>query len=170
MIMLTIRFSVIFFFFFLVYADGALALEPPKFFDPSPFVPVQEFGVLNVDIYSEIPGLDQAELTDLLRLRFRNTFNSVPFKETNLFRAQLDDEIAKKIGRINVRVYTVGTSYPVAYNISIEAGSMACSRSDYENAILGYASSDAITRIVREAISTLVDDAAVAFFKARGSL
>jgi hypothetical protein len=141
----------------------------------SGFKTIEGFGLISVSLEgsAEKIGLKKEELTDYLRLRFKNSFAGVGFKEPeNLWETIQNKEKAKKIGYIHVKVWTVGDDYPIAYHIAISAGNLASSQEslEYETAFLGYGSKRNVPDSVRESISQLIDDLAVAFFKARSEL
>lgn len=138
----------------------------------SEFKTIESFGLINVSVEGSAGtiGLKKEDLTDFLRLRFKNSFAGMGFKEPkNLWETFEDKEKGKKIGSIHVKVWTVGDEYPIAYHIAISAGNLANTR-QYESAILGYGSKRNVPDSVRESISKLIDDLAVAFFKARNEL
>lgn len=136
------------------------------------FTTIERFGLIGVSLEgsAEKIGLKKENLTDYLRLRFKNSFAGMEFEETeNLWQTMQNKDEAKKVGSINVKVWTVGENYPVAYHIAISAGNLSSSR-EYENSVLGYGSKQDLPEYVREIISKMVDDLAVTFFKARREL
>lgn len=137
----------------------------------SGFKTIDSFGMVNVSLQgsAEKIGLKKEELTDYLRLRFKNSFAGLPYKEEDLFKIYQDATKSGKTGVINVTVWTVGDDYPIAYHIAIAAGNLAEPR-QYETALLGYGSNKNVPDTVRKGISDLTDDLAVAFFKARSEL
>jgi len=138
----------------------------------SGFKTIERFGLISVSLdgSAEKIGLKKEDLTDYLRLRFKNSFAGMWFKEPeNLWETIQNKEKAAKIGDIHVNVWTVGDDFPIAYHIAINAGNLANGR-EYENAFLGYGSKRNVPDSVRESISQLIDDLAVAFFKARSEL
>ena len=66
-------------------------------------------------------GLRERELTDFLRLRFRNSFAATPFRSRQ-FRDVPPPELAAT-GLLWCDVWTVGTDYPVAYHVECQLGS-----------------------------------------------
>jgi len=159
----------------LITGSSAFAEEKKQNFESifySGFKTVENFGLINVSLEgtAEKIGLKKEGLSDYLRLRFKNSFAGMEFKEPeNLLEAFQDKEKAKRTGNIHVKVWTVGDDYPIAYHIGISAGNLANPR-NYETAFLGYGSKQNVPDSVRESISQLIDDLAVAFFKARGEL
>ncbi|MCD4779265.1 MAG: hypothetical protein K8S27_01770 [Candidatus Omnitrophica bacterium] len=70
-----------------------------------------------------------------------------------------------------ITVWTVGDDYPIAYHVEINACNFnSTCQKEYRNAYLGYVSKRNVKIVIKESISELVDDFAVAFFKARGEL
>ncbi|MFN7712990.1 MAG: hypothetical protein ACK5OI_11490 [Curvibacter sp.] len=138
----------------------------------SGFKTMDSFGLISVSVQgsAEKIGLKKEDLTDFLRLRFKNSFAGIGFKEPkDLWESIEDNDKGKKIGNIHVKVWTVGDDYPIAYHIAINAGNLTNTR-QYESSILGYGSKRNVPDSVRESISKLVEDLAVAFFKARNEL
>jgi hypothetical protein len=116
-------------------------------------------------------GLDSDELTDLLRLKFKNNFAGIPYKDAGEeFVEKNDDEgYMSSTGMLFVQVWITGTDYPVAYHIEISAGSLK-NPEQYETAVLGYGSKDNVPDVVKKAINDMVEQLAITFFKARGEL
>ena len=138
----------------------------------SGFKTIQTFGSISVSLQgsAEKIGLKEKELSNYLKLRFKNSFAKYEYKEVEkLFDAMKDKKIAPTIGLIHIQVWTVGDDYPVAYHISINAGNLNNVRV-YTEAYLGFGSKSNVPDTVKESISSLIDDLAIAFFKARGEL
>lgn len=136
----------------------------------SGFKTIQTFGSLSVSLQgsAEKIGLKEKELTDYLKLRFKNSFAKYEFKEVEkLWDVMQDKKIAPTIGLIHIQVWTVGDDYPIAYHISINAGNLSNAR-EYTGAYLGYGSKSNVPDTVKESISSFIDKLAIAFFKARG--
>ncbi len=149
--------------------EGNISFESVVY---SGFKTIDRFGMINVNLggSAEKIGLKKVELTDYLRLRFKNNFSGISFKEPEDFAKLLQDkEMQKKIGTIHVKVWTVGDEFPIAYHIAINSGNFERAR-QYETAILGYGSKRNVPESVRQSITELVEELAVAFFKARGEL
>ncbi|MCG9738594.1 hypothetical protein L1D32_10545 [Shewanella insulae] len=129
----------------------------------------------SIDVYlqgsAEEIGLSKEELTSYLRLRFKNNFASTGFKKGDFVKIITEESETKKAerGDISIKVWTVGDDYPIAFHIEIGAGNYS-NLGQYKTAILGYSSKQKIAESVKQSISDLVDDLAVAFFKARGEL
>lgn len=115
-------------------------------------------------------GLSKEELTNYLRLRFKNSFADTGFKEIG-FETIMKESEGKRAeqGDIAVTVWTVGDDYPIAFHIEIGAGNYS-NLGLYKTAMLGYSSKQQINDSVKKSISELVDQLAITYFKARGEL
>lgn len=136
----------------------------------SGFKTIKSFGSLSVSLQGSAKkiGIKENELTDYLKLRFKNSFAKYEFKEVEkLLEAMQDKKIAPTIGLIHIQVWTVGEDYPVAYHLSINSGNLNNVR-EYTNAYLGYGSKSNVPDTVKESISSFIDELAIAFFKAHG--
>lgn len=136
------------------------------------FWTIKQFALVDVSLEgtAEKLGLKEKHLNEYLRLRFKNNFSGMQFKEPDtLFRILLNKEEAVKYGSINVRIWTVGDDFPVAFYIELKAGNLT-DVDEYKRAMLGYGSRKNVPETVRNAITELVEDAAVDFFKTRGEL
>ncbi len=117
-------------------------------------------------------GLNEKELTEYLRLRFKNSFVGVEHKTivghpiTEV--AKMDLPKNKAIGQLIIEVWTVGDDYPIAFHIKLTAGNL--DENIYEDSTLGYGSKNNVPHTVRETISDMVDRFAIIFFKVRGEL
>ncbi len=141
----------------------------------SDLVSIEYFGTLRIHFVgdgAEKIGLDQDDLTDYLKLRFKNNFASIPYKgDIEDFSELLDnDEEAAKYGELTVTVWIEGEDYPVVYHIEIDVGAFPAGGGRYKNANLGYGSEESVPDAVKKSIGSLVEDAALAFFKTRGEL
>jgi hypothetical protein len=168
-------------FFLCIFCAGNIsAAEDKKInFDSfmySGFITINTFS--SIDVYlqgtAEDIGLSKEELTDYLRMRFKNSFANLEFKETDFGSIwnESNEERAKR-GIIEIKIWTVGDDYPIAFHIEIRAGNYAgdySNMSQYKSAILGYDSKSKIQNTTKESISELVDELAVSFFKARGEI
>lgn len=114
--------------------------------------------------------LNKEDLTNFLRLRFKNNFAEIKFEETDFDTIWKKDDTKKaEHGNISINVWTVGDDYPIAFHIEITAGNYK-NFNVYDTAILGYDSKRNIGATVKQSISELVDDLAVSFFTAREEL
>ena len=163
--------------FVLLYPLGAIAGEKKPSFESfesfaySGFKTIEKIVWVTVTVKgsAEKLGLREDELTDLLKLRFKNTFTGMKVEKKPRWSELRDKKTRAKFGVIHLIVWTVGDDYPVAYHITIRAGNFS-DPGVYENAVLGHGSKSNVPRTVRETISELMDDLAIAFFKARGSM
>ncbi len=69
-------------------------------------------------------------------------------------------------GQILVYVWVVGTDYPLACHISLEAGSLDDGE-QYTDAALGAASKEHLSRLVKDHINLMIKRFAVNFFEVR---
>ena len=125
---------------------------------------------LNTD---KATGLKQEKLLDYTKLRFLNNFAGF-----RLFDNFQEDSIAGKgikelpddsVGIIFINVWTVGKDYPIAFHVSLKAGTL--DKLDvYDDAYLGYSSAKCVENQIKESINTLMETFAVIFFKARDRL
>jgi hypothetical protein len=118
-------------------------------------------------------GLREEGLEDYAKLRFKNNFADIELARSP--RKTVNEERNAVHGIMSFSVWTVGTDYPVAYHISVTAGTMGPSEEltvfdRYTNAVLGYCSKSDLVDVVKRAIDSLMEDCAVDFFKARGEL
>ena len=79
------------------------------------------------------------------------------------------EQLPQKTGSIRVRVWTIGDDYPIAYHIKLSAGSLRFSN-QYSGEYLGYDSKENLPSVIRNAISGMIENMAVAFFTARNEL
>lgn len=151
---------------------GLLRILYPEFLD------LEFFGNIRVVIEGEDAeeiGLDSDELTEFLRLKYKNNFAGFPYKDVfaeedaeKLIESLQDEVLQSMTGVIIVNVWIVGTNYPIAYHIETTAGSLA--EMSYENAVLGYGSSENVPDHVKKTINDMVEGLAIAFYKTRGEL
>ena len=161
----------------IVLSAGSFAVASERKFNIesnlySGFKTIEKFGLLNISLEgsAEKFELNKIDLIDYLRLRFKNNFGGMEFKELeNISEMSKDKEKAKKIAIIHIKIWTVGDDYPIAYHIAINAGNLAHMR-EYQAAILGYGSRLNVPDSVRKSIAQLVDDLAITFSKARSEL
>lgn len=138
---------------------------------------VEKFIAVSVTLYSDDElGLDKQELEDYTGLRFKNTFAAIEF-DRQLSERDFEDfhpeEKDAVYGVILFKVWTVGTDYPIAFHISIMAGTIGSGYSNtdrHTNAYLGNCGKTDLMDIVKESIDSLMEDFAIEFFKARGEL
>ena len=115
-------------------------------------------------------GLDDVELSNLLKLKFKNNYAGIPYSDT------LDEIMdiyykgeSKKYGGLIVRVWVLGTNYPISYHIRLMSGSID-DQKDYTAELLGHGSISNVEESIRAGINDLVEKAAITFFKARDEL
>lgn len=115
-------------------------------------------------------GLDDKELTDFARLKFKNNFAGIQFtdRSKDLLEIFKDEKQKSTIGSINIRVWIVGDNFPIAYHIEIKAGGI--SQPSYLNAVLGYGSKQNVPDTVKTTIEKFIEGFAIDFFKVRKEL
>ncbi len=137
---------------------------------------VRQFYFVHVDLAgsAEEIGLDRKELAEFLRLRFKNFFTGFPLKELPPDKngSPKDDVVEREWAYLSVTVWTVGSDYPVAYHINLTMRKLRGGGGGYEDASLGYASAKALKseRILKDAISDMMERAAVKLLKIQGKL
>jgi hypothetical protein len=138
---------------------------------------VEKFIAVSVTLLSDDElGLDEQELDDYAALRFKNSFAAIKFDRELSESSFVDfppEEKDAVHGVIMFKVWTVGIDYPIAYHISIMAGTIGPGDSNtdrHTNAYLGNCGKTDVMDIVKECIDSLMEDFAIEFFKARGEL
>lgn len=117
-------------------------------------------------------GLNQDELVDYVKLRFKNNFGKIKYEAISgeKFKTVLGNEAeAKKIGSISFTVWVVGKDYPIAYHLKCEAGHFR-NFSIWSQAILGYGSKENVPDLIKKYLNEMIERLAIDFFKARGEL
>lgn len=138
------------------------------------FKKIEGFHIMSLELYgtaSEI-GLSCVELTDHVKLKFKNNFKGIKiltFPELTKIR----EKEREKGAFLSFVVFTTGSSdYPVAFHVQ-------CTVCDYypsftaiiwDNDILGFATKSNISDRIKGSINTLIERLAIDFFKARGEL
>jgi len=135
---------------------------------------IESFGNIRVAFEgkdAEKIGLKEKDLTDLLKLKFKNNFAGIPYKDQSdkILEIYKNKAIAPTIGNLIIKVWIVGDDYPIAYHIELIAGSFE-NMNNYKNAVLGYGSKSNVPDTVKKTIGQCVEEFAVIFFKARGEL
>lgn len=131
---------------------------------------IESFGYIYVHVRNpkeDKLGLNSEELTGYLRLRYKNNFANIPFKDQsqNLW----DMKSKEKVGMLWCGVWTVGDNYPVAYHVECTAGSFEQPRILSE-AILGYGNKRNVPETIKKSIDDLVSQFAIQFYKTRGEM
>jgi hypothetical protein len=163
------------FFSFIVFPNKFMAQDKTSIdeqFDRliyEDFKKIKIFGPLIVlfEGDAEKIGLNKNDLTDFLKLKVKNNFAGFQIKTID--RSDLEKSISPTIGRIVVSVWVVGTDYPVAFHIEIQAGSL--NKFDiYEKAILGYGSKNNVPNTIKKVIGDLIEAFAIKFYKVRSEI
>jgi hypothetical protein len=140
----------------------------------SEFLGIESFGEIRVIFEGEDAekiGLDEDELSDFLRLKFKNNFAGIPYKEEpdESFEILLDEERQSKIGSFVVTVWIVGTDQPIVYHMTATVDSWEF-EGGFESTVLGYGNKATVPETIRTTITEMVEKAAIMFFKVRGEL
>ena len=146
---------------------------------------IESFGIISVQTRGNAAevGLEESQLTDYLRLKFKNNFAGVKFHdlvgqfisdETGAVLAYLamlsqNEEEAKKVGTIRCFVWTVGKNDAVAYHVWCEAGDWMKGRI-WDREVLGFDHPSKVALSVKNDLRELIENFAVVFFKARGEM
>ena len=135
---------------------------------------IKRFGLIAVNVNGDAGklGLNNNDLTDYAKLRFKNNFSRVSYEEVSKEELQTlsgDDAKAKKVGVISCRVWVVGNNYPVAYHVRCDEGNYK-NLSIWSDEILGYGSKPNLPETVKRSISEMMEKLAIIYFKVRGEM
>ena len=137
------------------------------------FKPVESFGHITLRFEGDDAkaiGMSEEDLTNLLKLRFKNNFAKIPYRDPGPKANELYVKPeGAKVGLLWCQVWLVGTDYPIAYHVECKAGTFKDVQV-WHNAVLGYGSKQTVPDRVRAALGKIVEALAVSFFKARGEL
>jgi len=116
-------------------------------------------------------GLKRDYLTKYAKLRFKNNFAYIDYIEDDNSKNYhtFPEEEQKKIGRLFIKVWTVGDSYPIAYHVSCVAGSCLVP-SYWVYSYLGYESKESIYDSIKKIINESIEELATVFFTVRGEI
>jgi len=139
------------------------------------FKNIENFGAIEVYFedaeVAQKKGLNMDELTDYVKLRFKNNFGKIKYTEVTAKDgiSKSKDEQAK-IGIFSCRVWVVGDAdYPIANHILCKAGNY--DKLDiWQNESLGFGSKSQLLETIKANLNALIEQCAIAFFKARGEL
>lgn len=131
------------------------------------FQPVEYFVSIDTKTIGDVYkiGLTKEYLTSYLRLAVKREIPTMKY-QPDLMDFEKWETDARKWGDISVTVWTVGSDYPIAYHVSIEAGNWN-SFAVHKNAYLGYGSKATVPDIIKKDINELVQQFAIVFYKAR---
>lgn len=113
-------------------------------------------------------GLSSEDLTQYLRLRYRNNFADVPYREIDYSKFPPASE-RPNIGNLWCKAWTVGDNYPVAYYVECKMGTLMKFDVGHD-AALGYGNASTTKDEIRKSIDRMVTEFAQLFFRVRGEL
>ena len=113
------------------------------------------------DDAEKIGLLNVMELTDYLRLRIRNNFENIKIEDSGI-----DKYKDEQVGMIKIRVWVLGTDYPIAYHLKCEFRNNI--RLVWGQEYMGIADKERILNAVKEGIDVLIQVLAMDFFDVRG--
>jgi len=123
--------------------------------------------------------LDESALEKLAKLKFKNNFKNMQFKEYPIpgFNSSKEEiekinaemaRILRKSATIFIKIWAVGTDYPISFNMEF---TLKTNDSEiFRQEILGYTYKSNFEDTARNFISHQMEDCAVKFFEARGEL
>ena len=132
------------------------------------FAEIKRFYGLTVMLMgtAEKIGINEAELTEFMLLKFRNNFAGYEIaSRAPLVEAQRDwnafSKTRKEWANIMISIQTAGSDYPVAYYIELKMSQLSGSK-DFERSVLGYSSAEQLRtgRTIKDTIATLMEEAA----------
>jgi hypothetical protein len=131
---------------------------------------VEYFGFIHAHIKNDESariGITESEMTDFLKLRFKNNFGSTPYKD--LGSKLLEQKNPESIGYLWCGVWTVGDDFPIAYHVECKGGSLS-KPTILTDAVLGYGNKRNVPEAIKKSIDGMLAQFAVRFFKTRGEL
>ena len=102
-------------------------------------------------------GLSDPEMTQYLRERFAQHFPKAVFTERPP--NSVDEAEEGQVGRLWCRIWTVGTSYPIAYFVECRLGSYR-SHVILEQSALGYDKRESVAETIRKSLDNAVAELA----------
>ena len=134
------------------------------------FKEIEYFGFIYVYVEGDDAGkigLDSEKLTKYAKLKFKNNFAYINYKDVDLPHDAPDSE-KKKEGSLHIRIWTIGDNSPIAYHVRCKAGSYF----DYfwEKEWLGYGSKDDVPDTIKRIMSEAIENIAIDFFTVRGEM
>lgn len=131
---------------------------------------------------AEKVGLDAYELMKYTRLRVKNNFANIKLGNSNtkgrFSGKNVDSYTDEQLGNIKLRVFIIGTDYPIAYHIrcrfllgkNVGDGFRFYNKYIWELEMMGISNKDEILNAVKKGIDGLIEVLATDFFTVRGEL
>jgi hypothetical protein len=159
------------FVFFCLLTSPAFALTDDELqkYQYRPLVPIEKFGWIKVTTYgtAEDIGLHSNELTDLLRLRFKNNFAGTKYESFEGNYPTASEQ--PLVGSLWCSVWTIENKYPIPFHIKCGMGPLSNTET-WHNEILGVGDKSRVPERVKRFLNELAEEAAIAFLKARGEM
>lgn len=156
------------------FAEGKNSEFEGRIFDAlyGKFKTVESFSFIHVAVSenAEKIGINEEEITNFLKLRFKNNFAEIKYNESAMPDGFEKSEKEKgKLGYLWCKVLTVGDDYPVAYHIRCIAGNY--NQFDvWETEYIGYGNKSNVPETIKKTLSKAIEELAITFFKVRGEL
>lgn len=134
------------------------------------FKEIEYFGFIHVYVkgdYAEKIGLNSETLTKYAKLKFKNNFAYINYKNIDLPYNAPDSE-KKKRGSLHIFIWTVGDDYPIAYYIRCKAGNYF--GYFWEIEALGVSSKDNVPDKIKKTIGEMIEKLAIDFFVVRNEM
>ena len=134
------------------------------------FKEIEYFGFIYVYVKgddSEKIGLNSETLTKYAKLKFKNNFAYINYKNIDLPYNAPDSE-KKKRGSLHIFIWTVGDDYPIAYYIRCKAGNYF--GYFWEIEALGVSSKDNVPDKIKKTIGEMIEELAIDFFVVRDEM
>jgi hypothetical protein len=112
-------------------------------------------------------GLTSEDLTDFLKLRYKNNFGNIPFLDKSKKIGEIKNREA--IGNLWCGVWTVGDDYPIAYHVECRFGSFG-NPSIVSDEVLGYGNKRNVPESIKNSIDRMTSEFAIQFYKSRGEM
>jgi len=142
------------------------------------FRDIRSFGLINVWFEGEDAkkiGLSEEELTDYLKLRFKNNFANITYEDAIAAGIAAGEKVGdlfvnkakgKKLGLLRCIVWVVGDDFPIAYHVKCKAGNFL-DQDVWESANLGYGSKNNVPDSIKETLDSHVEELAILVFKVK---
>lgn len=131
---------------------------------------IESFGFIHVHVKNADDnrlGLKSEELTDYLKLRYKNNFANVAFTDQSKHLGDIKNN--DRTGYLWCGVWTVGDDFPVAYHVECKAGSFE-NPTILSDTVLGYGNKRNVPETIKKSIDEIISRFAIQFYKTRGEM